>query len=400
MDMWSKCRILCIAMLCMLLAVSNANALAIDNLYDVTLPVADRSSEQQKLMLGLAFEQLLIRLTGGREVLESQKIIAAKKQVDAYINSFTYVDVDDSNSGNNTNTSGSVNSKQNGVLATVKFNEQSVNSLLKGLKQQFLGKNRPLTIVWLLEVNAIDNSYDLISDGSSSEIGAGLDLAANQRKLPIVLPLLDLIDRDAITKEEVFNGNLDKLRVASQRYNAGLILLGKIIKNNPAVTTEWILIEDNIKWQTTAGDLTAQLDLAMDGLLKNLVYKYTGKLTAKINSKEAIKVQVNVAALDSMEDHLKVLNYLRGLPTVAKVEAMGIGQEQASFMLHINGEQQSVISAINADKVLERVVNTVANSIDAGNSMSQSNSLDAKDVGPEDVNNKSSMNTVNYRLHK
>jgi hypothetical protein len=82
---------------------------------------------------------------------------------------------------------------------------------------------------------------------------------ADQRGLPITLPLLDLEDMNQIEFADVWGGFEQSLLPASTRYGADAVLVGRIRVTQFGQEVEWLLLRDGQRRLTAGTDVAEGL---------------------------------------------------------------------------------------------------------------------------------------------
>lgn len=199
------------------LATALASAAPVENLYDVSEPVAGQQAEERTAALGRALATLVQRLTGSRAALDNADIQAALKAPEGFANQYGY--------------------RQQGeaVSLDVAFNPLLVDNLLRQAGVPVWGASRPAVLTWWLSQNA-DDTFALVGDGL--EQAASLREGAQHAGLPLRLPLADL-DEQLLATADVVGGQPQALEVASTRYNADARLAVVSKPNGAGVQATW-----------------------------------------------------------------------------------------------------------------------------------------------------------------
>lgn len=113
--------------------------------------------------------------------------------------------------------------KQGGGLELwTRFDAQRLTSALAAAGVPVWGENRPTVIAWVATPSGI------VDDASSKPLRTTMRETAEQRGLPLVLPLLDLVDRQQVQAFDIRSFFIPTLEKASQRYEAQGMLIGSI----------------------------------------------------------------------------------------------------------------------------------------------------------------------------
>ena len=167
-------------------------------LYQVRTAVASQQPEERAAALNRALDILIVRLTGNPDVLQSAAVAELRKDPQQLVSQFG---VEGSN-------------------LVVDFDPLTTESRLRQAGLALWSANRPLLLVWWL--NETDGTSTLVGDGQ--ELAAPLQTAAQNRGLPISLPLADLQEQLVVTADNLTASQPDALLPVSQRYAADALL--------------------------------------------------------------------------------------------------------------------------------------------------------------------------------
>ena len=316
----------------LLIYIQASHAALINNLYDIELPVSDKTVVERNTVFANAFDKLLLRLIDHPEDLDLTEINKAKNNIDKYITSFKYKNTDNDE-----------------LLLHTTFNEASLRELLCSINKPYLGKNRPVTVIWLV----VDNTKGPIVVGSSAdeEIAARIENLAAEQALPIVLPLFDLADQSKVRVKDIVAVASDVLKTASKRYNADIILVGRISKHFNSWQGKWNLLGDaTVTWDTEGQTINEQLLKSMNELKSNLIQYYSSipASTSDIN-----EIRIKISDINSLERYAKVLSYLSNLSIVDQVTVKNVNEGYVIFNLYTSANVVAVQKAISLDRVLK-----------------------------------------------
>lgn len=306
-------------------------AVNLDNLYNVAIQVTDSSATTRAQILPDAFEQVVRRAASSHHAITHQEYIKARQHIDEYLNTYFYTE----NAGTYT--------------LTLKFNEQKLTALFNKMGRNSLNKNRPQVLLWL--VTEQNNQSDFVTSASMADVADKVDDLANSYGLPVLLPLLDLTERQSITEQDVINFNVAPLEKAAARYNADNIMIGNVKNVNGVWHCEWRLVDGtkNISWNTKGDDLNIELEVMFNQLADKLVAS-AHKMSTTNSTKQSIAVRVN--GVDSIADYARVLAHLKKLPIVKQVEVGSVEGNWALFLVTAEGGRDAVIKALHADHLL------------------------------------------------
>lgn len=176
----------------------------LNDLYQVRSAVVSQQPEERTAALNHALDVLIVRLTGDPAAPQSAALAELRKDPQQLVSQFGV----------------------EGSTLVVDFDPATTENSLRQAGLSLWGANRPQILVWWLDET--DGSSTLVSD--SQELALPVQAAAQNRGLPISLPLADLQEQLVATPENLTASRPDALLPVSQRYAADA-LLGVVAKS-------------------------------------------------------------------------------------------------------------------------------------------------------------------------
>jgi hypothetical protein len=223
-----------------------AFAVKVTHLYHADLPVSSQSDDERALAVQQGFSQLLIKLTGNPDIEKNPTIKAAIKRADYYVQEFSY-------SAPTTNSST--------YFIHLVFEPHDVNRLLRKAGITFWGERRPLILVWLVANNS-SHVPEIISNETPGSILDAMKNQGDKFGLPLIFPLMDMVDMEQVSPEEVDAGMLPVLRQAGKRYSPNAYLIGKIETKADGCDSQWQLIINKNQWAWSISNSTPDAVIA------------------------------------------------------------------------------------------------------------------------------------------
>lgn len=310
-----------------------AKALVVDTLYEQDLLVEDKSSELRITRSEEAFRKLLMQISGTSDALNHERVQQALTQVDRYISKYSYHEL------------------PNQMLQLrLSFDIKMVQQMLQKAGFSYLGKNRPVTVLWL----ALDSPSEpeLVGGALQNQMTSHLEALSVERGLPIILPLMDLTDKAVVSDKDIWSFTEEPLIAGSKRYEADLVLTAKITQ----LANEW-----HAQWMLSEGQGETQLwemqKTSLDELLVAAANQFGEKVSTLYNKRSLVeptaeKIQVAVSGIDSIEDYGTVLGYLEGLEAITQVDVSVVEASQTVFNLYTYRGQEAIKNSLGFDKVL------------------------------------------------
>lgn len=185
-------------LLCLSLLSLPTLAATVSDLYQVRETVASQQPEERDAALQRAVETLVLRLTGKPEAAKGSALAELRKDPQQIISQYGY----------------------EGDHLVVDFDAVSTDRSLRQAGLPLWGVNRPAILAWWL--NETVDGANVVGDGQAA--AEPLREAAQQRGLPLRLPLADLSEQLVATKEALGAKDPGELRSASERYGADALL--------------------------------------------------------------------------------------------------------------------------------------------------------------------------------
>jgi hypothetical protein len=276
-----------------------ARAAVFSNLYVVRVPTDPTATDQRAAATQSAMRRLLVRVTGSRDAALDPQLAPLIADATRYLNSYGL---------------------ERQGLAVVGFNASQVEQALGVLGRSVWGAERPLTLVWIAFDDgaggrALLGASDVQTDvpPSMTEMLAAarteLTAVADERGLPLALPLLDLEDLNVVTFADVWGGFEDRVLQASLRYRADAVLIGRVRPGELGNEVQWLLLKD--------GTRTALDGLALRDGLDAVADRYAAELSVLGGASSTRLTVLDVATL---ADYGRVLSYLERLSVLQSVD--------------------------------------------------------------------------------
>jgi uncharacterized protein len=320
----------------------NTVAIQVSGLYQATVPVADESVAKRNPAIKQALIQVLVKLTGDRNIRSSSSIASLIERPERFVQQFRYRHID--------------NTEEPVVQSTellVQFDETALNEGLRNYGLTIWGQERPSVLVWLAhEDNQVRR---LVSFENSPEYLNMLDQGAAARGLSLLFPLLDLEDSSQISVSDVWGGFKEPIANASNRYQADVILTAKVIQVLPNLwESNWTAyINDQTMSWTSQGELAEiVLQEGIDEVADRIAAQYanTGSTIAEV-------IELMVTDIDDVDEYARALSYLESVQSITSVQVKRVTRNNVIFTLINRGGLAAIDQSIALGKTLELVSN-------------------------------------------
>jgi len=307
----------------------------VSGIYEGSVPVDSRDNARERnRAFGDAMRQVLVKVTGNREVLSHAMIRRAISNADDYVDTWSYRTINpDADS-------------EGSIELNVSFFEPKVLELIDLAGIPMWPKNRPYTLLWIVVQDELEEKQLLGTSSDASDILVLLREAADARGLPLLLPLLDIDDLRAVSIDDVWNMNIEKLLEASARYQSESILLVRIFRTlggdvlgkstytlrDQTLTLEAFeeplesFVSDSIA--LSADELSAYYAILLSGTQSNL------------------EVRLTVEGIEGVEDYAGLLNYIRELADVNSFKVVSVDNQTIELALSTGGQIRQLVETI------------------------------------------------------
>lgn len=338
-----------------LLSPATALAVRVEDLYRAAVEVVDKGGEARTDGFRRALERVLVKATGSTDVLADERIEPILEQPARYVQQFRYEPLD-TDPGDDDRAAAANGQSADGdpgdaepapqYRLQVVFAQRPIERLLKEREIPVWDVYRPQVLVWL----AFDDGQrrTLVAADDDSGIDDVLREVAERRGLPLLLPLLDTEDQRRVEYFDIQGGFLDRVREASSRYNAPLVLIGHVYRGNGDWRGEWTLLEpdDRSGWLTRSEKPGQAVHAGVGGLADRLA----ARLAGREGELRGVRVRVEDAA--ALDDYARLSRYLERLPRVDGHRLVRVRPRELVFELSLRGQLSDLERAIAVDNLL------------------------------------------------
>jgi hypothetical protein len=312
-------------LLALMTLAAGARAATFPNLYGATVTPDPSAADARAAATQAALARVLVRVTGRRGAPLDPQLQPLLSEPSRYLNSYG---VD----------------RQG--RPQVSFIATRIDQALNELNLPVWGAERPLTLLWI----AVDDGAGGRALLPANELGADLSPAmvqlltavrteltavADERGLPIALPLIDLEDLNAVSFADVWGGFEDRVAAASARYRADAILIGRIRPGFGGQEVQWLLLKDAVRRPIDGVATRDGLDAVAD--------LYAAELSVVGG---ASTTRLTVLDVATPAEYGRVMSYLEGLSVLQTVDVESLERGVLSLRVAARGDA----------RVLERVL--------------------------------------------
>lgn len=330
-----------LALLAVLMVASGARATEVSGLYDSRVAVDNQSVETRKEAAKMGLAEVLQKVSGFALPENNPVVEKAMSIADQYLYQFSYAKVETSD----VTEAVSVNAS----WLKMRFEERSVQRIIKAAQMPRWGSNRPTVLVWL----AVDlqGKRQVVSDGVDSPAAASLKTSAQRRGLPIILPVNDLEDAMKLPVGQLWGMFSERIKSASERYGAESVLAGRVYKNQGG---QW-----QGQWQFYFQDREFNFEFESDTLDEQSLNALTesaqvlaNTFALKATNADDRLLNIQVGGINDLSNYAYVVAYLEKLAITQAVFVSKVSARELSMQLKLVGSLDQFKQALALDNKL------------------------------------------------
>ncbi|KRT55879.1 Uncharacterized protein Ga0074115_12628 [endosymbiont of Ridgeia piscesae] len=326
----------------------------VEGIYEAEVPVAGQSAAVRSAGIREAFARMLVKATGERELLVFDWFNSVQKRAPRYVQQYRYRMLPPPPAGEAAaQPVAEEAAAQPDRLLWVRFDERAVNRLLRDNGLPAWGSERPSTLVWL----SFDNGRQrtLYQPEMEPELRESMQVVAQQRGLPLLVPLMDLEDQTAIQSSDIWGLFEQNIRSASERYLPDVVLVGRLRRLAAnSWSADWTLYdaEGASSWQADGAN---RQQLAQQGVEQagNLL---VARFAPKAGALDAGTLRIRIAGVERLADYVLVRDYLKTLVMIEQLDLLQAEPDRVSFLARVQGGREALRRGIRLGGVLEPVV--------------------------------------------
>jgi hypothetical protein len=309
--------LLCIG-LAALLGGSESRALTSAELYQATVPFAERCETAPPAAFQAAMKIVLVRVTGHRNAEDDAALAPLIGNAHRYV-------------------------QQCRAAADrqlwVAFDGPAIERWLTQNGQPLWGRERPTTFIWLSAPTAPQTGIVVTAD-DTSELKLALDAAASARGVPLLWPTAADLQRNHLDYAAVNGAAPANLAEIGRRLGGEGVLIGKASGTNATANVRWVhLFQDRsseysgtLEGVHRAADVYAELFAASGNLLP---------------------IDIEVTGIGDLRDYAGVQAYLESLTFISHVSVVALTGDTVRFRLATRGGAESLQRALSLNGHLQ-----------------------------------------------
>ncbi|NRA70466.1 MAG: DUF2066 domain-containing protein [Gammaproteobacteria bacterium] len=326
--------------LCAILFSCSHSAFAsiVTDLYRSTLPVTNQSKQQRNKVIKTLFSQVLVKVSGNKQVLDNPQIVIALKKAMTFTSGFNF------------------NRINNRLFLSATFNEQLVDQLLKSAGLSIWGKRRPSVMLWLGFEDS-QQQRNVLNENSDQTLISVVQQQASSRGMPLLLPVWDLEDQLLVEMMDIWGLFSENVAQANKRYQTDFMILAKVYQSGVSYRMSWVIYQVNqslgqpaIIFGSGSDEFSTQ-SLAMTAVIDQSTDFFSRQFSVDTQT-QAAQLQFDVLDVDTIETYVAVSNYLTSLKAIESLQLIEVIAGKYRFVANILGEEKSLLDTINLEKKL------------------------------------------------
>lgn len=326
---WAFLSVPCLAMLIWLAAPT---AMA-ESTVSVRLPVENQQAEAREQALSAAIRQVLVRLSGRDDVVQSPDLSTLLQQPGRFLQRYQY-DVEDEQ-----------------LMLAMQFDAAALRRAMATQGVPSWQEDRPPVLVWL----AVEQHGRrvLVGGEDGMEVRALLQTAAAKRGLLVLFPLMDSEDQQRISAADVFGGFSERALVATERYGTTQMVLGRMHREGSGWAVRWDLRRvGGGAWNAAGATQEELMELSAAELAARLAEQYA---VLPVSDAAQRHLRIQVSGVESLRDFDRLQRYLHSVGGIAGVQPAELEPDSVTVLLLLQAPPQRILDALDQGRQLSRV---------------------------------------------
>jgi hypothetical protein len=310
----------------------------VTDLYRAKADLLSQSKTDKDSAITAAMEKVLVKVAGNRELLSNPVIQKELQKHSRYMTQFNF-------------------SREEGVNKLVAtFDENKIKQIFIDNNIPLWGSLRPLVLFWIVNDDGVVKT--IVSETESSQLQEIVIKVADQKGLPIVLPLMDLTDTQNIQVSDLWGRFIEPIKLASQRYTPELITVIRMSQTAGAGTTpikslDWYMFNAKTYVIETGSNIQGEdesvvLNKAIGEITEQLAEKYA--LSTDSNN----EMLLNVDGIDTLTKFVEVTRFLDKLSAISDVQLIKVQGTIRTFKLSFMGTQEALFTTLSLNNNFKR----------------------------------------------
>ncbi len=306
--------------------LGTAGAAAEQPLYTAAVEVTAQTASEERRALRVGLVEVLVKLSGQRDVEQSAAVRAALQAPRDYTSSFGFV-------------------VESGSTLRVEFSPPAIDQLLRSAGLPVWPAQRRPLLLWL-QVDRLPLGRHWVDYNSDPDLIDLIGAVMASRGLPWRLPEFDLADRLAVADNRALLLDDQLLSAASERYQGDRPRWAalRLVTNSDGVARgHWLQAIDQ---QRHTGELTSETELAQ---WQQWLHASVDRLVAQeayLPLRDNAELQLTVAGIGSMASYRALQAALATIEPLVAVELRALDSDQVALTAATESSRQQVLAAL------------------------------------------------------
>ena len=311
-------------------------AAAAEDLFEAEVKVADQTTAVRTEAFRSALSRIIVRVAGDQSALSGEQAKALLEEPGKLVQQYRYFSEQ------------SVTPPE--LKLWVRFDGDAIRRSLTHQGGSYWASERPDTLVWLA-VEDRGRRYIVSADGTD-EVHQQIKLAARQRGLPILFPLMDLEDQSQARFSDLWGGFFDRVMTASKRYDPPAVLIGRLNRSpSGGWSSRWYLdvLGRSNEWSDSHQQLQELARAGIEDVADILVSRYA----MDGGGRGGNRLNITVHGVETLAAYARINRYLSSLSSVSEVQVGLLTPAGVDYTLQADGSLEDLTRTVSIGTVLE-----------------------------------------------
>ncbi len=318
----------------LILFSATLSAAEVTQLDESLVRVDNRSTAQRNEGIKKAFDNVVLKNSGLQSALKNPLVMAKHNNPNALMTQYGYQE------------------KEGQLYLKVNFDNRRIVDLLRQANLPVWGKQRPLTLIWLVSDDEMDQRQ-IMSDGSSSQVKQDFSRQASNRGMPFLFPLMDLDDSMRISVSDVRGMFVDTIAKASRRYQADFFIMASIQSNGNSVNYALSLYPKTVDAASSAPLLSMNSDaqnvnLAISAMMAKISEYYVDQY-ATVDSGTQLTTQVTFSGVNNINQLVALEHYIGQLRAIKSAQLVKMKGDTITYDFSLFSTQADLFRVMDLE---------------------------------------------------
>lgn len=294
-------------------------AAEVKGLYQVSVPVADRSDSERQRAMADGFQQVLVRVSGDSGVSGGDVLASASSTADRYVLQYGY------------ETRSAGDSDQAGIYLNLQYDPNGIHNLLQRSGLPLWSSNRPRILLWMAWEQGLDR--ELVSASSMPGPFRMLQAEAKRRGVAFRFPEFDADDQSQVSLGDIWGMFPEPVLAASERYQTPVVVMAKVRESTSAIQINAMLqLDGQPYWFELARSDTG---VALRHLVDQVTDKIASKYAVVSSADTSQQVVLQVDGVNELDGYAKLTRYLDRVVAISQYQLQVVQGSQVAFLVNL-----------------------------------------------------------------